>query len=172
MDQGEDVPSPVKLKFPFQKPGNSQTLRTMHIIIIAFAHRQTEQHSSMRDLDCCLNVTEARFGSLTSPSLSLLLLRWLSVSPVLKITSFSVRDINCCCLTEDHSVYTWGWDLGEFPTKLQAQKPPAAGAGPAAATSSSVSATKPVAASSKPSAADLIKFDKITLGHTRMLLMT
>jgi hypothetical protein len=35
-----------------------------------------------------------------------------------KIVSFSVRDINCSCICKDGELYTWGWDLGEIPTKL------------------------------------------------------
>jgi len=89
-----------------------------------------------------------------------------------RIVSLSVRDINCCCLTEDGDVYSWGWDLGEYPTKLVVRKPAsasAAGTGTAAASSPSSAAGGAVASSSKRPAEE-VKWDRIALGHTRMML--
>lgn len=89
-----------------------------------------------------------------------------------RITALSVRDINCCCVTEDASVYVWGWDLGEFPTQLMVRKTPASGntAATSPTPTSPASNNSTSTATAKP--AELVRWDKVTLGHTRMLLMT
>jgi len=86
---------------------------------------------------------------------------------VTKIRSFSVRDINCCCVTEDNAVYSWGWDLGEYPVRLHVSKPKTGSAAAAAAAAASSSALP-----SPKKAMQEVKFDRVTIGHTRMLLMT
>lgn len=97
----------------------------------------------------------------------MLLAAALSVRPVRflserRITSLSVRDINCCCLTEDGDVYSWGWDLGEYPTKLVVRKAASASTGAGAAAASASSGPK------RPP--EELKWDRIALGHTRMML--
>ena len=81
-----------------------------------------------------------------------------------KIKSFSVRDINCVCVTEDRAIWSWGWDLGQYPSKLELHKVASgSSAAKAAASSAASSAAKPM---------EEVRFERVTLGHTRMLLIT
>lgn len=77
----------------------------------------------------------------------------------LKVKSISVCDINCACLVEDSSVYVWGWDFGQYPSKLVHRRP-ASGHNPATALPGAATPMEEV------------RWDRVTLGHTRMLLMT
>jgi len=93
---------------------------------------------------------------------------------MLKITSISVRDINCCCLTEDGALYSWGWELGEFPSKLALKKPSRGSAAASAAQAAQAAAANGGGAAAAAAAAGVgeYKFDKVALGHTRMLLLS
>ena len=69
-------------------------------------------------------------------------------------------------------MYSWGWDLGEYPTKLVVRKPASGSAAGTAAASSPSSAAGGAVASSSKRPAEEVKWDRIALGHTRMMLMS
>jgi alpha-tubulin suppressor-like RCC1 family protein len=89
-----------------------------------------------------------------------------------KIKSFSVRDINCCCILEDGSLYSWGWDLGEFPSKLTIKKPIKGSAAQIEKAAAAASASASTPNTTNAVSTNEVKFDKVALGHTRMLLIT
>jgi len=121
----------------------------------------------------CEDQMDAFAGQEDCPAPMRLVMPFQKPPNMLKVLSVSVRDINCCCLTEDGRVWSWGWDLGEYPTPLILSK--ATSNKPAQRTikTSAAAAAAAATSSSDPSTqGQEIKWGKVALGHTRMLLMT